>query len=242
MYHTCRVLDHARQECAGGQPQSVRRRRKCGRWYYYHYAQNGEKWEQKALPSAKGKPAYDAYMKRTLAEKELRIASEFKTSLLDFKDRFDQLAVEKQAFYREIAVKPKNNISDYAPSDTKYPTRRGEWVKFKSEMMIADTLFEFGIPYEYEKPVKLKNGKTVAMDFYIHNNVSGANIYWEHFGRMNDPEYVAEFLWKKRAYAESGIVEGRNFIVTFEYYDYNRPVVELSNNLLREIIQQYFMV
>ena len=100
--------------------------------------------------------------------------------------------------------------------DLKYTTDRGEKVRSKSEKIIADKLYALGIPYRYEYPVHIKGYGTVYIDFVILDVKSRKEIYYEHFGKMDDPEYINRNLPKLQSYPQNNIVFGKNFIATFE--------------------------
>lgn len=70
-----------------------------------------------------------------------------------------------------------------------FQTARGEKVRSKSEVMIADTLQRFGVPYKYEYPLKLRKF-TAYPDFYCLNLRTRKEYYWEHFGMMDNVEYA----------------------------------------------------
>lgn len=46
-------------------------------------------------------------------------------------------------------------------------------------------------------------------------------MYWEHFGRMDDPKYLSDFKAKQELYARNGIL-GARLYQTFELS--NRPL------------------
>ena len=96
-----------------------------------------------------------------------------------------------------------------------YYTKRGLRVRSKSEILIADILDEQSIPFLYEKPVRLKGG-TVHPDFTLLNIKSRKEVYWEHFGMMDDKEYRDEALLKMREYEASGYYQFDSAIWTFE--------------------------
>lgn len=96
-----------------------------------------------------------------------------------------------------------------------YKTEKGEMVRSKSEMIIANMLFENHVPYTYEKEL-LVGGFNKIPDFTIEDEESGNTWYWEHCGMMNDDSYRKRWEAKKKLYAENGIVEGKNLIVTEE--------------------------
>lgn len=107
-------------------------------------------------------------------------------------------------------------------------TARGERVRSKSEVIIADTLFRYNIPYRYEFPITLKRSNsddirrdfgssiTLYPDFLCLNTRTRTEFYWEHFGLMDSTEYSNNAAGKLRLYTENGILAGRNLIITME--------------------------
>ncbi|WP_024866575.1 hypothetical protein [Butyrivibrio sp. FCS014] len=103
------------------------------------------------------------------------------------------------------------------PEDKGQTTSKGEKVRSKSEVIIADNLKMMGIPYKYEAPLKLKDGSIVYPDFTCLNVKRRKIVYWEHFGKMGNQEYRNnDFFWKLKNYGPSGIIQGMNLIMTFE--------------------------
>ncbi|MCR5500814.1 MAG: hypothetical protein K6F31_10525 [Acetatifactor sp.] len=96
-----------------------------------------------------------------------------------------------------------------------YYTRHGLRVRSKSEILIADILDEISIPFLYEKPLRLKHGM-VHPDFTLLNIKNRKEIYWEHFGMMDDKEYRDEALMKIREYEANGLYQCDSAIWTFE--------------------------
>ncbi len=95
-------------------------------------------------------------------------------------------------------------------------TLRGERVRSKSEMLIADMLSQEGIPYRYEYPLYMKGFGKVYPDFTILNINTRKEVLWEHFGMMDDPEYVEKAIKKIAMYERQGIFLGEGLVVTFE--------------------------
>ncbi len=71
------------------------------------------------------------------------------------------------AVCRKIWEKESYNISTYKPEERIYPTKKGDIVRTKSEVMIADMYYELGIPYRYECELVLKNRMIKHPDFTI---------------------------------------------------------------------------
>lgn len=96
-------------------------------------------------------------------------------------------------------------------------TENNEKVRSKSEKMIADKLLLLGIPYRYECPIFMKSiRKEFYPDFTLLHKQKRKEYYLEHFGMMDDPEYLNNFLGKIECYAENDIIIGKNLIITFE--------------------------
>ena len=93
-------------------------------------------------------------------------------------------------------------------------TRRGEMVRGKSELVIANHLFSVGLKYEYERPL---DGTVAAgrlrPDFSFITD-AGDLILWEHLGLMNRDDYRRGWEWKKSWYEQNEYTEGRNLFTT----------------------------
>ena len=74
-------------------------------------------------------------------------------------------------------------------------TRRGELVRSKSEVIVADRLADLNVDYVYEKELTI-NGVSKFPDFTIEDAESGTTFYWEHCGMLHDPDYSAR--WEKK--------------------------------------------
>ncbi len=102
-------------------------------------------------------------------------------------------------------------------SRPQFKTLRGEYVRSKTEAFIADALFRNGMPYLYERPLYL-NGLRYPLfpDFTIYDPRTEGEIYWEHFGMMDDAEYAGRTCRKLSYYLNAGIAPGKGLICTFE--------------------------
>ena len=101
-------------------------------------------------------------------------------------------------------------------------TKQGERVRSKSEMIFANMMADRDFPYKYECPLKLKGLGTIYPDFTIFDVRNRREIYWEHFGMMDNPDYARKAVNKIRYYNLSGLYLGDRLIVTFETED--RPI------------------
>lgn len=87
-------------------------------------------------------------------------------------------------------------------------TKRGELVRSKSEVIIANELLAQGIDrYEYEEQLKLPEvGKTFYPDFTIMDDDTGTCYYWEHLGLLNNPDYKTRWERKLSVYRNANIL------------------------------------
>ena len=84
-------------------------------------------------------------------------------------------------------------------------TARGEMVRSKSEVIIADHLANNGIEYGYEQPLKIEEA-TKYPDFTIEDMESGVTFYWEHCGMLHVPSYRHRWEEKLEWYRAHGIL------------------------------------
>lgn len=127
------------------------------------------------------------------------------------------------------------SVSDkYFEGGLIHKTAKGELVRSKSEVIIADRLQANQIEYEYEKILEI-NGIIKLPDFTITDEASGEKYYWEHCGRTNDKSYMKKWEAKKEFYRQNGIIEGENLIVTYD--DENGGI---SSQRIQEIIDKIF--
>ena len=129
------------------------------------------------------------------------------------------------------------SFSNEAPD---FITKRGERVRSKSELIIANILNEEGIPYKYECPIMLKGYGTAYPDFTLLNLHTRREDYWEHFGMMDNPKYAVDAIRKLNCYESNGYKPGFNMIVTYETGDcqlnlrlVNMYIDDFKNNFYR---------
>ena len=84
-------------------------------------------------------------------------------------------------------------------------TARGEMVRSKSEVIIADHLANKGVEYAYEQPLTI-DGVTKYPDFTIEDIESGLKFYWEHCGMLHVPSYRRRWEEKLAWYRTHGIL------------------------------------
>lgn len=84
---------------------------------------------------------------------------------------------------------------------------RGEAMRSKSEIIIANALYAAGISYTYEQSLEGSDGHVRYPDFTIEDSDSGITYYWEHLGMLTDAAYKQRWEQKRNWYSEQGITE-----------------------------------
>ena len=131
---------------------------------------------------------------------------------------FTPLLLPDEAFaenWKNDLSERRNLTPNSYPMDRSFQTKEGSAVRSKSEKIIADLLFDSGVPYVYEAPLY---GKRSALfpDFTMLNVRTRTTVYWEHFGMTDHAEYAAGIPQKLNAYEAAGVRLGETLIVTFE--------------------------
>ncbi|MDD6043052.1 MAG: hypothetical protein PUB87_04770 [Eubacteriaceae bacterium] len=103
----------------------------------------------------------------------------------------------------------------YRPSTHVHETKSGVFVRSKSEVIIANTLTAYGIPFYYEERfgATTAGGKTIFPDFVIVLP-DGSKIIWEHLGLLGKMSYCNSVAEKLNTYYENGYILGKNLILT----------------------------
>lgn len=128
---------------------------------------------------------------------------------------------------------PRKPIDDDIPE---YITNRDERVRSKSEILEANTMDRLGIPYHYEKPLRLQDGRVIHPDFTVLRKKTREVLYLEHFGKMGDPDYVNRCMLRLNWYMDSGIYPGDRLFITFETKE-----MPLHMRRLEELLRAWFL-
>jgi len=166
----------------------------------------------------------------SLAEKELEIISEFirkyrninhiNESVFDkypaeIKKEIVPAEISDEEYIRRWLEEPYIR-KGFNTDDAEHYTKRGERVRSKSEVIIANTLYDMGIPYKIEMPVQLWNGMIYHPDFALLDIKNRKVIYYEHFGKMDDFEYITTQLERIDDYTRTGLYIGKDYFITYE--------------------------
>lgn len=201
--------------------------------------------QQSEIKKLEEKAYYSSLLKAAEKEKQtLNKVLKLLDKCPDTESVFLNIPEEKRnlikSIYSEMSenrVKQFNKFKLAANNTTQshFKTLNGEYVKSKSELIIADRLQANGISYAYESGVLMDNTVEVwHPDFSVLNKNTGKVFYWEHFGMMDNPEYLNNFQYKLERFAKKGIFPGESLIITTE--SSSRP---LDTNYVDLLIKHY---
>lgn len=140
---------------------------------------------------------------------------------------FDNIKPARKSFvtkdFREIIdekAKQKWEATEYEHKEfaiirPEYQSLEGNMARSKSEANIMNVLDRRNIPYMYEFPIYV-NDILLHPDFRALNTRTGEVIYWEHWGKMDNPMYVNKQLERVDEFKKAGVVLGVNLFVTME--------------------------
>jgi hypothetical protein len=89
-------------------------------------------------------------------------------------------------------------LGDWYEEGKIHSTLTSYMVRSKSEVIIANMLFERDIPFRYETPLFAKDGTFYLPDFTVTWN--GEDWYWEHVGRLDREDYRNHWETKQEWY------------------------------------------
>lgn len=216
------------------------------KWFYYHdgiqeYVPKKRKDLAERLAMRKYKEmqleefrtelqAIEMYIKckqkSPCAENLLRDESLYKPLLMPYFMRHDEeISKWVNAPYIRNAAYPEKLI---------HKSVAGIMVRSKSEALIVSSLVKNHIPFRYECPLYL-NDHVLYPDFTILHPKTKKIYYWEHFGKMDVPDYIRITNAKINTYFMNGINPSNNLVMTFE-----SSANPLDYEIVDETIRLYF--
>ncbi|MDD6797236.1 MAG: hypothetical protein PUE71_02995 [Clostridia bacterium] len=223
---------------------SLKFQQKNGKIYYYHQNKNikTNRWEKTYIKKNQMNLAKSLAQKgyfldvRSVLKEQLHLLHNFigKYDEKGIDQIYSELPEERKILIEPVSVGLKEKMDAWNseiyepylafPDNMIYETEQGEMVRSKSELIIANVLYQYrnDIEYKYERPLELKtkdgNSIIVHPDFTIINKHTGRIYYYEHAGRMDEPKYASEFVKKMNMYLNNDILQERDLIVTYETY------------------------
>lgn len=106
-------------------------------------------------------------------------------------------------------------------------TQRGHMVRSKSELVIANMLFQMGIDYEYERVCEGTTAPGRLRPDFSFVTPDGELVVWEHLGMLSRPDYRRGWEWKREWYSRNGFVERQTLFTSTEDSEHGLDSVRL---------------
>lgn len=179
-----------------------------GKQYCYLQYKDGEAICNQRIQEEELEEIKKRLARRDTIKKEVKVLRRF---LACNEKEFPQMPEPKQR-------KKKTMAAMDATPEKPYATLKGDFVRSKSEAIIANELYMAQIPYAYEKILLLPGySHEFLPDFTIYTPKQNKMILWEHCGLIDKEEYRTKWNRKKQVYENNGISEwNKNLIVTYE--------------------------
>ena len=113
-----------------------------------------------------------------------------------FKETIPEKVTQKspESSSREPDHKTSTHDSIREKFEANHRTKDGHYVRSRAEVIIDDTLYDYGLVHAYEKKVPIE--EELYTDFYLPNG----KVYIEFWGLENDPKYSKRKKVKKEIY------------------------------------------
>lgn len=108
---------------------------------------------------------------------------------------------------------------DFRPEGLIHRTDRGEKVRSKSEVIIANTLHNLGLDYRYEFPLEGSIQAGVRRPDFVVFDMQHRPILWEHLGMLHDDRYSKKWNEKLVWYEANGFIIEENLFLTRDEAD-----------------------
>lgn len=202
----------------------------CTQYYFYNQANKKlrfAKKEELELVTQIVQREYEISVNRRLKRLKKKLEQFVSSYNVDeIKDIYDNACQAKQSLIQPIMLSDKKYIEHWRelhpgnrnsfPAETTYETDAGEFVRSKSEKILADLFCKFHVPYQYETEIVMENGQRFYPDFALLNLKKRKTIYWEHFGLISEEEYACKSLGKLSLYEKNGLIIGEDLLISME--------------------------
>lgn len=224
--------------------------------YYRHFRDETGAWHRVYLRKDQmdlaTKMAQDEYYEKFRKTGESSLKDMLKLlahySEEELQDVYAQMPEGKRILVQPLLLPMEQWLEETKGGSAAYPENRvhdtasGVKVRSKSEAILSDIYNMDEVPHVYEPAVRLKDGTVFHPDYGFYNPETQQMVYWEHFGKMDDPVYMQRAFEKLEKYAENGIILGKNLHVSFETKTFrsSREWVEGIINQQLQPLKHYF--
>lgn len=95
-------------------------------------------------------------------------------------------------------------------------TEKGHLVRSKSELVIANMLFQLAVPYEYERVCEGTTEPGRLRPDFSFVTADGDLLLWEHLGMLTREDYRRGWEWKRQWYRKNGFTEGKTLFTSHD--------------------------
>ena len=246
-------IDKVYERLKKAPPGALRIIKKWNKHQYYH-RENTNDSQGKYIPE-KDRPLAVRLAQKDYDNKLLKVLENQQKAIENFIKDYDpdaaQQVYEKLSDQRKALVTPEY-LSDeefiqqwmsqpytrlgFKEEDQEFYTAKGERVRSKSEILIADALGRHNIPYLCEFPVYNHGVLFAAPDFKCLNVRLRKEYYWEHLGKLGDEDYARRNVRKMDKYSLADDFDESRLILTFETD--SQP---LNTKVIEEKIRKYLL-
>lgn len=161
-----------------------------------------------------------------------------------FEDVYNKINICRKEFVHPVILSDEAFVANWEQIEyerksfreetPEYYTDKGERVRSKSEILIANALKKHNIPYRYECPLYLKGYGTIHPDFTVLNVRLRKEFYWEHMGMVDNSSYLEEAFHRIDMYEKNNIFPGDKLILSHESLKY-----PINTRSVEKLIYQY---
>lgn len=214
-------------------PGTLRVSSKDNRNQFYHMTTTGD--HHGKYLSKKDRPLASRLAQKDYDTRLLKVLNEQQKAIDRFLNDFDPDAAEQvyqklseqrkslvtpehlsdEEFIRQWLSQPYTRLG-FKEDDQEFYTAKGERVRSKSEILIADALLRNNVPYLCEYPVYNNGVILAAPDFKCLNVRLRKVFYWEHLGKLGELDYSNRNVKKLEKYALAEDFDETKLIMTYE--------------------------
>lgn len=173
--------------------------------------------------------------KSLIIESNLETIDQFETELQEMINKKKQFKYEQLDYFVYTIQRTENSLELHQEIaqflgvnkwelNKIYATQKGDYVRSKSEVIIANMLFASGIEYDYEKELIISNGKKISPDFTLYKD--DEIYYLEHVGMLHNQQYAERWLTKKNLYDQH---YPSQLLVTYETPNLSNDIETITN-------------
>lgn len=128
----------------------------------------------------------------------------------------------------------------FDPSQHTRVTDCGILVRSKSEQLLVNTLYAYGIPFRYEEQYHYRIGNIgkIYPDITILLP-NGDEIIWEHLGMLSKPGYCSDTADKLNIFQMNGLILNKNLILTMDDHKMNFGSDVINDTIKKHILPHF---